>query len=198
MKTIGIAATAGSGKDTLAQYLIPLLTTQDDVWIRAAFADKIKDIFCELFNVDKQFIENWKRIKTPPPGFLKNVRECLTDIGDKFRYMKSDIWIDHVFLNQKHNQVITDMRYPNEVTRVHAVDGVSILLSRSTTTEYMAEEQHFAKYVSQLRELNIEGPIPAHLNIKFDLFITNDGTLEQLEDKIKTTVMSYLKGRGLA
>ena len=61
MYTIGISGKARSGKDTVADLLFPKLPSLHiGEWRRVAFADKLKDIMCQVFGVTRDFIEEWK------------------------------------------------------------------------------------------------------------------------------------------
>ena len=91
---VGIAGQKQNGKDTVADYVQDQLA-QDDEFVfkfeRAAFAANVKRVFVETFDVTYEFIEKWKTIPEPPPGFDMSVREGLQFIGDGFRKIKSSI-----------------------------------------------------------------------------------------------------------
>src|ERR1700722_11738123 len=84
-----------SGKTTAANYLVKKLRERGGKqWQVAGFATGVKKIFMETFNVDADFVEKWKRIPYPPPGFLKPVRDSLIFIGDGFRQIQENVWIN--------------------------------------------------------------------------------------------------------
>ena len=198
LKTIGVGGQLEQGKDVTADYLVTKLNfrydTPNDMWVRNAFANLVKNIFQTTFNVDRTFIETWKRIATPPPGFLLPLRDCLIIIGDGFRKMNGDVWIENVFRNQQHHEIIADCRYVNETVAIRERGGISILLWRPGFENDIknASEQEYAEFIKILKPLNFDGIIPEHLNIPFDLWIRNDGTLEDLHQKIDEIVVPYI------
>jgi hypothetical protein len=86
MFVIGVAGQAQMGKDTLADRLCEKLNAaggagvNDDHpaehlhWTRGAFAANVKKVFCDTFDVDMDFVEKWKVIPEPPPGFDMTVQ----------------------------------------------------------------------------------------------------------------------------
>lgn len=125
---INASGQAGNGKDVVANYIAEKLNKTQH-WVRSSFASAVKQIFMDAFNVDFDFIEQWKRIDEAPPGFLKNVRKSLQFIGDGFRQIQDDIWIK-LCLRNKDNQVISDGRYINEAKQVKLAGGFNILVWR--------------------------------------------------------------------
>lgn len=81
---------AGSGKDTVADYLVT------KGFHRRAFADKLKEIAIDLF------------------GMTQKDRALLQQIGDKMREIQPNVWLDYLFRNAAEPCVITDCRMPNE------------------------------------------------------------------------------------
>ena len=128
---VGIAGQKQNGKDTVADYVQDQLA-QDDEFVfkfeRAAFAANVKRVFVETFDVTYEFIEKWKTIPEPPPGFDMSVREGLQFIGDGFRKIKSSIWIDLMF-RQALNKIISDVRYINEADRIVQENGFNFLVA---------------------------------------------------------------------
>jgi dephospho-CoA kinase len=85
---------AGSGKDTVADYLIEKYGFQ-----KISFAAKLKEIAQEMFP------ELWKTDK----------RNLLQSLGMKFREVEENVWVNYVINNlPEGNIVITDCRYENE------------------------------------------------------------------------------------
>lgn len=91
---------ASSGKTWSADYLV-----KNHNFVRVAFADKLKEIAAELFNV-----------------YGKNGadRKVLQDLGQKMREIEPDVWINHllstVAFYETHREgiVLDDLRYTNE------------------------------------------------------------------------------------
>jgi rhodanese-related sulfurtransferase len=132
MDVIGVGGQAQNGKDTLADYLRTILNESIgyNVWKRDAFASNVKRIFCESMGVDAAFIEKWKTNSEPPPEFDMAIRKGLQFIGDGFRKIKGNIWVDMLFDRMKDPTIISDVRYPNELDIVRKKGGVNILIIR--------------------------------------------------------------------
>jgi hypothetical protein len=192
--TIGLAGQLACGKDTAADYLCDKLnlTGENGHWIRKGFAHAVKKVFMDTFGVDWEFVEKWKRIQEPPPGFIKNVRESLIFIGDGFRKMQPNIWIELAFRDQRYNQIISDVRYVNETTTIRDQGGLSILMWRPGHENELQNdsEQQLMPFVNMLKKMKpvTEGVLD-NPEIPFDMFIINDGSVEDLYAKIDELVM---------
>lgn len=198
MGIIAFSGQAGSGKDTAANYLAGKLPK----WKRSAFALAVKKVYCDAFGVDLDFIENWKRIDEPPPGMLMPVRKSLQFIGDGFRQMRDDIWIDLAL--REDNLIISDGRYFNEAKTVKAKGGTNILVYRPG---YLNDDPNPSE--SQIRpvvewclstrqngEIYWESGIPEAAKY-YDYFFVNDGVVEDLYSKIDSLLIPALKDYGI-
>lgn len=196
-KTIGIGGQLANGKDTVAEYLVKRLTEETGKrWKRNAFANKVKEVFEQAFGKDRAWVEQWKRIDDVPPGFAQNCRQCLIGIGDGFRKMKPDIWIEQAFRNQECHQIISDCRYINEMDYIrHRKGGVGILLWRSGHENDLpnASEQEYMPFIKRCLSEEIEGELPN--DMPFDLFLRNDGTLDKLYNRIDTQVIPFIMNK---
>lgn len=147
----------------------------------------------DTFNADWEFVEKWKRISDPPPGFKKNVRDCLIFIGDGFRQMQPKIWIDLAFRDMRYHQIISDVRYLNEVTRIHEEGGLNVLMWRPGHENDIQNdsEQQLMPFVNTLRAIKPipEGVLDPALGIPFDIFLINDSTIEELYVKVNEIVL---------
>ena len=198
-RTIAVGAQLANGKDTFADYLVTQLNLRypypHNLWTRNAFANSLKQVFCDSFGVDRDFIEQWKRETSPPPGFDMTVRDCLIGIGDGFRKMKANLWIENAFRNQEHDQIISDCRYVNEVEHVRNLGGLTVLMWRPGFENDIPNrsEQEFLPFIKVLRDIDLpDGAIPADLDIPFDLWFKNDGDVEHMYRKIDNIVLPYV------
>ena len=209
---IGVAGQAQMGKDTLADYLSPRLNTKEGPWKRSAFASAVKKVFCETFDVDLAFVEKWKTIPEPPPGFSMPVRQALQFIGDGFRKIQPSIWLDLAFRNKEISTIISDVRYVNEFVRVKEEGGLNIIIARPNKLNHDSNdsEAQIRPYVSWLmnrfkskdekcvdlrsfdwkeaRKSLLQPPDKIEL---FDLFVLNDGTEEDFYSLIENKVVPY-------
>jgi len=196
---IGIAGQMQNGKDVIADYLAKELD-----WTRSAFAYSVKRIFGETFNVSPEFIERWKVIPEPPPGFNKTVRQGLQFIGDGFRTIQSNIWIDLAFREKDKPVVLSDCRYINELARVKEEGGYVVLVWRPgyLNDDPNGSEAQIRPLVNWFADAGYEGAVsewfeqaktnnpPTPVGADFvDFFIINDGTLSDLYRKLDKFVL---------
>jgi len=185
--SIGFGGQLQSGKDSSADCLADHFNGNGfGEWQRIAFATSLKKLFMDYFHVDKEFIEEWKRKKDEiPPGFDKPIRQALIDIGGGFRKIKGNIWIDKIFKEQTEDLVISDIRYINEAKAVRK-KGFAVLVWRPGHENDIQSrsEQELMPFVQMLKGMGspyyLEDP-----DIPFDYFLVNDGTLEDLQYKVK-------------
>lgn len=207
MKVISAAAQHNNGKDELCDFLIERLhELYQHSWKRSAFADPVKQTFCESFGVDRAFIEKWKRIPEPPPGFLMPVRQGLQFIGDGFRKIKDKIWIE-IALRGQHNLIISDSRYINEAEAVRAVGGINILLFRPgfLNDDPNPSESQLKPLVEFAASKFEEGPLPLKEDLlaagapqgldQYDYFLVNGGTVADFRAKIKAKLVPWIAER---
>ena len=110
MKVVGFAGQMQNGKDTAADYLFEKIKHKWGDVERASFADNVKRIFCETFNVDRSFVEEWKTKSEIPEGFDSPVRQGLQQIGDGFRKIQGKIWIELAFRDRANPAIFSDVR----------------------------------------------------------------------------------------
>ena len=213
MKIIATAAQLNSGKDVFSDHLAKVLNAQkNDVWVRGAFANAVKDTFCSSFGVDRDFIEKWKRVPEPPPGMKMPIRQSLQFIGDGFRQIVPDIWID-IALRGDHNMILSDSRYVNEAKAVKKKNGFVFLMYRPgyLNNDPNPSEAQIKPLVEFCVKNLREGFIPKYDKSKslfghdipedlqyYDYFLVNNGSIEDLhrktEEVIAPALVDYFKG----
>lgn len=198
IKTLAFASQAGMGKDTCADYVFSKLKIENN-WKRASFAQGVKEVYCDYFNKDTKFIESWKRIKDCPPGMTMPVRESLQFIGDGFRKINPDVWVDRCFSKHKNEDIIlSDVRYISEAKAIKNRGGINVLLFRP---DYLNDDPNLSE--SQIRpfcewcaKTQVDGAInfnklnPPSAIGYFDYFINNNGTIEELYEKLDRILLS--------
>lgn len=104
---------AGSGKDTVAEYLVSRYGFK-----RYAFADKMKEIARELF-------PEWFAGGGKP-------RRLLQDLGTYLRQIDQDVWINYLFSRIEREKparvVISDCRYERELERAKSLGFVPVFV----------------------------------------------------------------------
>ncbi len=202
MQLITCFGQLASGKDEFCNYLVTKLPG----WKRTSFAKAVKDIFNDAFSVDNDFIEEWKRKPEVPPGFLKPVRQSLQFIGDGFRQIKAEIWVERAFRDADRS-IISDGRYFNEGIRTRERGGINVLLWRPgfENDDPNPSESQLRPvvdwYTSIYKSQKLEGFIwpkvdaPSYLPEAklFDLFLVNDGTIDDLFNKIDSLIVPFIQ-----
>ena len=214
-KIIGLFAQLAGGKDTVANYLVKKLNHEDgdgpflhdfglgpEKWRRVGFADAVKRVFMDSFNVTWEFIEEWKRKDEVPPGFDLNVRKGLQHIGDGFRKIQNDVWIRKALSGDK--MAISDGRYINEAKMIKEQGGVCILLWRPgfENDDPNPSESQIKPFIDFFSKNFKDGPLFRDMTVSgdaryFDYFLVNDGTLDDLYAKIDNKVIPFLQEMGM-
>lgn len=205
LNTICAFAQMASGKDTLCDYLISKLQKKGkkQFWQRSAFANAVKDTFCSSFGYTREFVEEWKRKDEKPEGLNCTVRQALQKIGDGFREIKSDIWIDLALRNDG-GLIISDGRYLNEAKKVREKKGINILIYRSgfINDDPNPSEANLKPFVEYCRDTIPDGKILHSCLVRypdgleyFDVFIRNDSDLDIFYKKIDKHVLPLVQAR---
>jgi hypothetical protein len=187
MRMIGISGQLRNGKDTVSEILVEKLKVLGlGNWTQIAFADAVKDTVCRVFGVTRDFIEEWKVVDEPPPGWEKSVRECLVWLGDGCRSWKSSVWRDRV-AKAPGNKVVSDCRYLNELNMIRE-SGIVIRVIRPG---FQNNEENPSEAELSLWDDTNEGPVGSDAKIPFDYVLYNDGTIQDLREKITAQVVPF-------
>lgn len=214
MRIIGVAGQLAQGKDVLCDELCKILNQrlvdshsaekQSDLWERGSFALAVKKVFMMGFGVDLDFIEQYKRLEEAPPGYKKNIRKSLQFIGDGFRQIKDNIWIE-IALREDKNLIFSDCRYHNEAKAIKGYGGITVLLYRPgyLNDDPNPSESQIKPVVEWCASNITEGLIsPQLLNFDdfpieikdYDYFFINDaGNLSDLYSKIRLQLVPYVE-----
>lgn len=170
MKIIAISGKAQHGKDTTATILAKLLEDQGNTVLIFHYSDLLKYL-CRTYL-------GWNGVKDEAG------RELLQRIGtDVVRKSDSNFWTDFSrrFLSLLPNEwdyvLIPDCRFPNEV----AIADRHLRVVRSNFQSPLSEEQLNHKSETALDQTMA------------DIWLYNDGTLADLEKKIKEVACEVLK-----
>ena len=142
---IGITGAIGSGKDTIADYLI-----EHHGFMRLSFAGKVKDVAALVFGWDRELLEGrtkesraWREVVDPFWGL--SPRTALQRIGtEMFRdQIHPETWIKtvqkQIMSAPDRNYVITDCRFENEVGAILDLGGQIWAVSRGEEPVWAAE-----------------------------------------------------------
>lgn len=201
---IGICGFIGSGKDTVADYLVNFHEFR-----RESFASTLKDAVSSVFGWDRTLLE----------GRTKEAREWREEVDQWWaerldmptltprwvlqywgtevcrRGFHDDIWIaslENKLRNSKDSVVISDCRFPNEIQSIRNAGGKIIWVKRGELPSWydMAVEANRGHNyaIQQLKIEKIHASETAWVGTKFDYEITNDGTIDDLYKTIQSIV----------
>lgn len=197
---IGIVGFIGSGKDTIADYLVNIHQFRRD-----SFAATLKDAVSAVFGWDRDMLEGrskqarqwreqvdaWWSTRLDMPGLTP--RYVLQNWGTEVcrKNFHDDIWIaslENKLRNSEDNVVISDCRFPNEILAIRRAGGIVIRVRRGPEPSWynIALDANQGCSLSQqtLKNIGIHESETAWIGTVFDCVIDNDDTLDVLYEKI--------------
>ena len=206
---IGICGFIGSGKDTIADYLV-----NNHGFRRESFAGTLKDAVAAVFGWDRTLLEGrtkegrqWReqidpwwaeRLGIPdltPRWILQywGTEVCRKSFHD-------DIWIaslEHKLLSSNDDIVISDCRFPNEIKAIKNANGQVIRVVRGDEPSWYEDAvaantgpKHigWALGNDRLKRLNIHPSETAWVGTVFDAVLDNNTTLDHLFNQVEKLV----------
>lgn len=172
-KIILFSGLARAGKDTSANYLKEFLKERGKSVLIYHFADPLKSL-CENSY-------GWIKGDKGPVG-----RTILQKVGSDYRYNNPQCWVNIAkqiaFGCSEEYMLIPDCRYKNEVRGFKYFNYRIIRIERPNFDNGLTEEQK--KHPSEIEMSSFN---------KFDKVIINNGTLEDLQEKIKQAFQSEVE-----
>lgn len=207
MNHIVFSGQLANGKDQCADIVANILNSTEGqpTWRRSAFAGAVKDIYAHAFGVDRDFIEKHKRESEPPPGYLQTVRKALQFIGDGFRQIRADVWIE-LALRDSSPVIISDGRYFNEARAAKKRGGINVIVwrpgfenddpNRSESEILIAVKWCLATGQNGLIKYVAETDCPEVIREgTYDYFFRNDVSLDELPGKVNRELIPFLLNR---
>jgi hypothetical protein len=200
---IGICGFIGSGKDTAADYLVNF-----HGYRRESFAASLKDAVAHVFGWDRMMLEGrtaesraWR--EQPDEWWSNRLGRDITP-----RYVlqywgtevirqgfHDDMWIaslENKIRASKDNIVITDCRFPNEISGLKQQGAKIIWIQRGITPPWYdiaaQANQGSKNAITWLAENNIHASETSWAGTYFDAVIDNDRSIDSLYQQLKSLV----------
>jgi hypothetical protein len=202
---IGICGFIGSGKDTVADYLVNFHEFR-----RESFANTLKDAVSAVFGWDRTLLEGrtkeareWREqvdpwwaerldMPTLTPRWI--LQYWGTEVCRKAFH--DDIWIaslENKLRNSRDHVVISDCRFPNEISSIKSAGGKIIWVKRGNLPEWydiaLKANSGFNWAVQDLKGRKIHASETAWVGTEFDHEIDNNGTIDDLYKQVRSLII---------
>lgn len=201
---IGVCGFIGSGKDTIADYLVGFHGFRRD-----SFAGTLKDAVAAVFGWDRELLEGrtpeariwreqvdkWWATRLEMPNLTP--RWVLQNWGTEVcrKAFHDDIWIAALearLSRRSDHTVISDVRFPNEITSIRNAGGKIVWVKRGELPDWydiaFGANTGIIPDQALLKQLGIHASETAWIGTEFDYEIDNNGSIEELYSKIKNLV----------
>lgn len=202
---VGICGFIGSGKDTVADYLVNFHEFR-----RESFANTLKDAVSSVFGWDRTLLEGrtkeareWR--EQVDPWWAKRLdmptltpRWILQYWGTEVcrRGFHDDIWIaslENKLRNSKDNVVISDCRFPNEISSIRNAGGKIFWVKRGALPDWyetaIAANSGSNMAINELKSLKVHASETSWVGTEFDAEIDNNGTIDELYKQVQRLVI---------
>jgi hypothetical protein len=212
---IGVCGFIGSGKDTIADYLVNIHQFR-----RESFANTLKDAVSAVFGWDRTMLEGrtkqareWR--EQVDPWWSKRLEQAITPRwilqywGTEVcrKGFHDDIWIaslENKLRNSSDDVVISDCRFPNEIKAIRNQGGIVLRVVRGPEPEWYeaavavnAGPRHIGWALSKdvLSKYNIHASETSWVGTDFDAVLDNNGTLDQLYTQVNDLLQDLRASR---
>lgn len=197
---ISISGLIGSGKDTIADYLIA-----NHDFVRESWAGTLKDAVSSVFGWDRELLEGkteesrawrekvdtWWASKLNIPHLTP--RWILQQWGTEVcrRGFHDSIWVaslENKLRNNTRNTVITDTRFSNELAAIKRLGGVTLRVTRGEDPAWVEIAK---KSPGLMRELypDIHASEYSSVNLEYDCYVDNNGSISDLHNTISSLLL---------
>jgi len=196
---IGVCGLIGSGKDTIADYLVNIHGFRRD-----SFANTLKDAVSAVFGWDRDLLEGRSRHsrewrEQPDEWWSQRLgrnitpRYILQYWGTEVcrRGFHDDIWIaslENKLRSTQDDVVISDCRFPNEIAAIRAQGGSVIRVVRGADPDWYTYAElansGIESAATALKNIGVHASETSWIGTDFDRVIDNNGSLDDLYDQI--------------
>lgn len=163
MSIVVLTGYKGSGKDTVANYLVHKYKYK-----QLAFADVLKKMASEIYSLDSSYFDDRKLKDSIVEKYNETPRTLLKKIANSVKTnISTSFFTDYVIsqINPNENTVISDLRFPDEYKKLTEINSVFIRVKRPGVDD------------TDFIEKNID-------NFECNYEVTNDSTIDNLYNSI--------------
>ena len=208
---IGVCGFIGSGKDTIADYLVNIHQFR-----RESFANTLKDAVSQVFGWDRDMLEGRTRQSREwrervDPWWAKRLN--MPDLTPRWvlqywgtevcrRAFHDDIWIaalENKLRSSNDDIVISDCRFPNEINSIKAAGGIVVRVVRGVEPDWYDAavsanrgpngNVSWALSRAKLERLNVHSSESAWVGTEFDAEVDNNSSMDHLLNQINDLVL---------
>ena len=214
---IGVCGFIGSGKDTIADYLVNIHQFR-----RESFANTLKDSISMIFGWDRDMLEGRTRQSREwreqvDPWWAKRLN--MPDLTPRWvlqywgtevcrRAFHDDIWIaalENKLRNSNDDIVISDCRFPNEIKSIQNAGGIVIRVVRGLEPEWYDAaisvnrgpngNSTWAISKARLERLQVHASESSWVGTKFNAVVDNNSTMDHLFLQINDLARDHLASK---
>ena len=208
---IGVCGFIGSGKDTIADYLVNIHQFR-----RESFANSLKDAVSQVFGWDRDMLEGRTRQSREwrervDPWWAKRLN--MPDLTPRWilqywgtevcrRSFHDDIWIaalENKLRSSNDDVVISDCRFPNEIKSIKAAGGIVVRVVRGVEPDWYDAavsanrgpngNVSWALSRAKLERLKVHASESSWVGTKFDAEVDNNSSMDHLLNQINDLVL---------
>jgi len=207
---IGVCGFIGSGKDTVADYLVNFHEFR-----RESFANTLKDAVAQVFGWDRTMLEGrtrearewreqvdvWWSERLDMPNLTPRLMLQLWGTEVCRKGFHNDIWIaslENKLRTSKDNVVISDCRFPNEISSIRQAGGKIVWVKRGELPEWYdaavsmnrgdVGNMTWMMSKTKIEQIGIHASETAWVGTQFDAELDNNGSIDDLYQQVKNLV----------
>lgn len=203
---IGVCGFIGSGKDTVADYLVNFHEFR-----RESFANTLKDAVAQVFGWDRTMLEgrtrearewreqvdSWWAHRLDMPDLTPRLMLQLWGTEVCRKGFHNDIWIaalENKLRTSRDNVVVSDCRFPNEIKSIKEAGGIIVCVNRGIQPHWVdiAAQANRGSTNAQnwLKNEKIHASETAWVGTKFDAELDNNGSIDDLYQQVRNLALN--------